>query len=115
MTSFAPSTLSPKLIFLLALTAVICARGNALVVVGSIATLAFVWAGVSGSATRIIIASYLSYQWLQVTAKVWIAVYAGLDLSTPQVAAICTECAFVVTGETTTAICLGLAAIVSTS
>lgn len=78
------------------------------------ASLAFVWIGALTTPFRTIIAAYLSYQWLQVSMKVWLGNILGVDLDVQQALIFCITCRpaiFEVTPSTPLAVMLGLCAV----
>lgn len=62
----------------------IAASENSLLVLISLTALAIIWSGAFVSPFRIIMATYLSFEWLQASGTVWIASLYGIDLSVPQ-------------------------------
>jgi hypothetical protein len=58
--------------------------GNAFLVLISLVALAILWFGALSSPFRVVMATCLSFQWLQATGTVWIAGLSGTDLSVPQ-------------------------------
>jgi hypothetical protein len=98
-------------VLLVSLAAVAALSGNMLLACVSIMTLGVIWYNALRSPFQAIMASLLSFQWAQASSKIWIANYAGINLSEPQVTFVCEKCAFEVTPETSSAIFLAHAAI----
>lgn len=88
---------------------------NPLLSASCVAVLALVWHRVFGSPFLCVIAANLTYQWSQISMKVWLADAFLVDLSFPQELSWCEGCTFVVTSTTGEAVFLGLVAIVMTS
>jgi hypothetical protein len=87
---------------------------NIFLTAAAVAALAAIWSGALASPFRSVLAGYLSYQWTQVTAKVWMANVFGIDLSVPQVAPLYDKYFTTVYSSTPESIVLGLACVSAT-
>jgi hypothetical protein len=88
---------------------------NSLIAAASLAAIAFIWVGALNTPVTSIIAGYLTFQWLQVTSKVWIASIYSIDLGQPQTVSFCDTCVFRVFPTTENAIYLALSCLAATS
>jgi hypothetical protein len=92
---------------------------NTLLVLISLAAFAIIWARAIKSPFRCIIATYVSFQWLQATMQVWLAELYRVDLTIPQKLLICSSCRplqfLVVNTSTEQTVILALAGIVMLS
>lgn len=77
-----------------------------------LAVFGWIWFGSFRSPFRIVIAAYLTFQWLQVSMIVWLADFQRADLAVPQFVQLGTSSAFLrVEEKTTLAVLFGLCAV----
>src|SRR4051794_2547628 len=74
-------------------------------------TFAWLWFAALNSPFAIVMAAYLTFQWLQVTAVVWLADSYGLDITTPYRLQLTPYSSFSIRPTTPQAVVFGLAAI----
>jgi hypothetical protein len=95
-----------------ALAAVAAISANPLLSLAGIGMLAWIWMGAIDSPPQTILAAYLSFQWLQVTMKIWLADVLGVSLGAAQIATFGPQALiFAVPEETQSAVLLGLGCI----
>jgi hypothetical protein len=110
------NTPAPSTAVILSLTAVAAIAGlsaNPGLSLLSIAVFAFIWTGALSTPVRSIFAGYLSFQWAQASAALWLANVYGVDLSLPQLVPLCSNCFLLVSSRSEDATALSLIAIAS--